>query len=98
MCEYGVFHGFTPLVWGVVASTAGGGLLVAAVVKHADNILKTFATATAIVFTCVFTSVITRTLPSARFLQGMTLVLCSLLTYNLGPDFLRKRGMGHGAE
>ena len=37
----GAFVGFTPAVWLVTTLTAGGGLLIASVVKHADNLLKT---------------------------------------------------------
>ena len=62
----------------MVALKALGGLLVAAVVKYADNILKTFATALAIMLTCVFT-------PSSvtpRFVQGVAVVLMSLPLYN----------------
>jgi UDP-galactose transporter len=33
-------HGFTPLVWCQVFLFAGGGLLVSAVIKYADNVLK----------------------------------------------------------
>ena len=40
-----LFAGFTPAVWSVVGLKAFGGLLVAAVVKYADNILKTHAAA-----------------------------------------------------
>ena len=38
--ERGFFHGFDGLVATVVFLQAAGGLLVAAVVKYADNILK----------------------------------------------------------
>ena len=38
--ERGFFHGFDGLVAAVVFLQAAGGLLVAAVVKYADNILK----------------------------------------------------------
>jgi len=78
----GPLQGFSPLVWAVVASTAFGGLLVAAVVKHADNIVKMYAAACAIVLTCAVTSIVTASPPSALFLSGMALVLGSLLLYN----------------
>ena len=78
----GPLQGFSPLVWAVVASTAFGGLLVAAVVKHADNIVKMYAAACAIVLTCAATSIVTASPPSALFLSGMALVLGSLLLYN----------------
>jgi UDP-sugar transporter A1/2/3 len=82
IAEHGVLVGFTPLVWLATALTAFGGLLIAAVVKYADNVLKTFATAVAIVLTCAAQVVSTRTAPSAGFLQGMALVLLSMLLYN----------------
>ena len=37
------------MVWGVVLLNSAGGLLVAATMKYADNIVKCFATAIAIV-------------------------------------------------
>lgn len=36
----GFFNGYDAFVWFLVAQQAGGGLLVAVVVKYADNILK----------------------------------------------------------
>ncbi len=36
----GFFYGYTPFVWYVVVLNATGGLLVALVIKYADNILK----------------------------------------------------------
>ena len=75
MGEHGLLAGFTPRL--VTLLTAGGGLLVAAVVKHADNVLKT-ATATAIVATCLVTAVTSGALPSAGFVQGMALVIGSM--------------------
>uniref|UniRef100_A0A8C3P8V4 Solute carrier family 35 member A2 n=1 Tax=Chrysemys picta bellii TaxID=8478 RepID=A0A8C3P8V4_CHRPI len=49
----GFFHAYSPLVWGVVLNQAFGGLLVAVVVKYADNILKGFATSLSIVASTV---------------------------------------------
>jgi len=49
IAEHGLLVGFTPLAWSVVLLKALGGLLVAAVVKYADNVLKTYATAIAII-------------------------------------------------
>lgn len=44
------FHGFTKWVWILVALQAGGGLLVAAVIKYADNVLKGLATGVSVCF------------------------------------------------
>lgn len=81
----GPFVGFTPTVWSVVWLRALGGLLVAAVIKYADNIVKTYATAVAIVLTCVVSSVLDGSRPTRAFLQGMSLVLASVLLYNRKP-------------
>ncbi|KAK2511471.1 hypothetical protein Q9966_016630, partial [Columba livia] len=45
----GFFYGYNAAVWAVVVNQAAGGLLVAVVVRYADNILKGFATALAVV-------------------------------------------------
>eukprot|EP01052_Picozoa_sp_SAG31_P002857 SAG31_NODE_103_length_25164_cov_12.124317_25_plen_90_part_00 len=42
--EKGFFYGYDEVVWGVIVVNAGGGMIVAAVIKYADNILKGFAT------------------------------------------------------
>ena len=44
--------------------------------------MKTYATAIAIVLTCIATSVIERALPTLGFVQGMVLVLTSMFLYN----------------
>ena len=51
-------------------------------VKHADNLLKTYATAVAIVLTCCISSATTGVAPTVGFLQGMGLVLASIFLYN----------------
>ena len=38
------FKGYNSIVWGVIFFQAAGGLIVAMVVKYADNIIKNFAT------------------------------------------------------
>ena len=84
IAQHGALVGFTPLAWAVVLLKALGGLLVAAVVKYADNVLKTYATAIAIVLTCVLTCLQTRIAPSLGFLQGMAMVIASIFLYNFG--------------
>jgi len=81
----GLFAGFTPAVWLVTALTAAGGLLIAAVVKFADNVLKTYATAVSILVTASVTAFLTGVAPSVGFLQGMVLVISSMLLFNVGP-------------
>jgi UDP-sugar transporter A1/2/3 len=78
----GPLVGFSALVWNVVLLKALGGLLVAAVVKYADNVLKTYATAIAIVLTFAVGCVQTRTMPTIAFLQGLAMVIASIFLYN----------------
>uniref|UniRef100_A0A8C6WGY2 Solute carrier family 35 member A3a n=1 Tax=Neogobius melanostomus TaxID=47308 RepID=A0A8C6WGY2_9GOBI len=47
--ESGMFQGYNTLTWTVVALQALGGLVIAAVIKYADNILKGFATSLSII-------------------------------------------------
>jgi len=48
----------------------------------ADNVLKTYATAIAIVVTCIIGTITTGVPPTPFFLCGMALVLLSMLMYN----------------
>jgi len=45
----GFFTGYTPVVWSVISLQALGGLVIALVVKNADNIVKGFATSLSII-------------------------------------------------
>jgi UDP-sugar transporter A1/2/3 len=40
VAEHGLNAGFTPMVWQIVLNQALGGLLVALVIRYADNLLK----------------------------------------------------------
>ena len=68
--EQGFLHGYTPLVWAVVAVQAAGGLLVAVVVKYADNIMKTFATSFAIILGAAVNAVVGGFRPDGTFAMG----------------------------
>ena len=56
--ERGFFGGYTTIVWIVVIVQAAGGLIVAVVVRYADNVLKTFAASFSIVVSCVVSSIL----------------------------------------
>jgi len=45
--DFSVFRGFTPMVFLLAFNNAFGGLLVALVIKHADNVLRSFSSALA---------------------------------------------------
>jgi solute carrier family 35 (UDP-sugar transporter), member A1/2/3 len=74
----GYLHGFTPLVWILVILQAGGGLLVAAVIKYADNVLKGLATGVSVVAATLFSMIIFGTPLSNQFSVGAVLILLAV--------------------
>jgi len=58
-----------------------GGILVAVVVKYADNILKGFATSSAIVISCVVSVYLFDVTLSVQFIIGTVFVMLSIYLY-----------------
>eukprot|EP00088_Acartia_fossae_P027236 TRINITY_DN2797_c2_g1_i6.p1 TRINITY_DN2797_c2_g1~~TRINITY_DN2797_c2_g1_i6.p1 ORF type:complete len:337 (-),score=51.79 TRINITY_DN2797_c2_g1_i6:369-1379(-) len=83
--EKGFFHGYDSFVWFTVMQNALGGLLVAVVVKYADNILKGFACSLAIIITCVASIFIFDFSLSFQFAVGAALVISSIFLYGYQP-------------
>lgn len=83
--ERGFFFGYNWFVNYLVVLQAGGGLVVAMVVKHADNILKGFATSLAIVISCVASIYLFAFHLTFQFSLGASLVICSIFMYSHQP-------------
>lgn len=80
----GMLQGYTTLTWIVVLLQAFGGLIVAAVVKHADNVLKGFATSISIILSTLLSYLLFENFnPTTYFYYGATLVITSTLMYSL---------------
>jgi len=77
--------GFTPWVWVLVMLQAGGGLLVAAIIKYADNVLKGLATGVAVVVSTLCSMVLFDTPLTMQFTAGAVLILGSV--YFFSNDF-----------
>lgn len=90
--ESGFFRGYDLFIWYLVVLQAGGGLIVAVVVKYADNILKGFATSLAIIISCVASIYIFDFQLTLSFTLGAALVICSIFLYGYQPG-----GGGAGA-
>eukprot|EP00434_Breviolum_minutum_P026258 symbB.v1.2.023209.t1/scaffold2101.1/size89465/10 len=76
---------YSGLVWAVIALQAIGGLVVAAVLKYADNILKCFGNAVSIVISCLLSSVLLQEFqPDMLFVLGTLCVLVATTLYSLG--------------
>jgi UDP-sugar transporter A1/2/3 len=61
---------------------AVGGLIVAVVVKYADNVLKVFASSFSIIFSCLISAVLFDFRPNGLFLVGAALVCLSTALYS----------------
>ncbi|XP_052319380.1 UDP-N-acetylglucosamine transporter-like isoform X2 [Oncorhynchus keta] len=80
--ESGVFQGYNPLTWTVVALQALGGLVIAAVIKYADNILKGFATSLSIILSTLISYFwLVDFDPTSVFFLGAVLVLAATFLY-----------------
>jgi UDP-sugar transporter A1/2/3 len=90
------FHGFTGLVWVLVALQAGGGLLVAAVIKYADNVLKGLATGVSVCFATAFSSVFFGTPMTTQFTVGATAILISVYLFSNPMTKAQITGAGGG--
>jgi len=77
----GFFQGYDTVVALVVCLQAAGGLLVAMVIKYADNILKGFATSISVVLTCTVSYFLFGTSVTAVFGLGAALVLLAVWLY-----------------
>jgi len=91
--RHGFFSGYSAVVWAVIVLQAGGGMLVAVVVKYADNILKGFATSLSTVLSTVVSVSLFGFVVSPLFLAGAVLVLGSAFLYN-SADGAQKAAAG----
>ena len=86
----GFLAGYTPIVWTVVIVQAAGGLIVAVVVKYADNVLKVFATSFSIVISCIISAFLFDFRPTFMFLVGASLVVLATVMYS-SPEKRKRR-------
>eukprot|EP00038_Savillea_parva_P031657 m.89240 g.89240 ORF g.89240 m.89240 type:complete len:386 (+) comp9791_c0_seq1:319-1476(+) len=81
IAEGGFFQGYTDVVWFVVALQGGGGLVIAAVIKYADNLLKIFATSLSIIAIGAFSWVYMDFEITNHFIMGSVLVMLATFLY-----------------
>ncbi|XP_060934753.1 solute carrier family 35 member A3a [Limanda limanda] len=80
--ESGMFQGYNKVTWAVVALQALGGLVIAAVIKYADNILKGFATSLSIIMSTVISYFWLQDFdPTGVFFLGALLVITATFLY-----------------
>ncbi|XP_039590484.1 UDP-N-acetylglucosamine transporter-like isoform X1 [Polypterus senegalus] len=80
--EHGLFQGYNMLTWVVVSLQALGGLVIAAVIKYADNILKGFATSLSIILSTLISYFwLQDFVPTSVFFFGAVLVIAATFLY-----------------
>lgn len=84
--QKGFFFGYDLFVYFLILLQAGGGLIVAVVVKYADNILKGFATSLAIVLSCLASIILFSFQLTIQFSLGTMLVIASVFLYGYDPN------------
>ena len=97
MSTNGFFYGYNTVVVVVVLLQASGGLLVALVVKYADNILKGFATSISIIISCVCSYFLFDFKVNGKFMFGAGLVLYAVFLYS-SPGAAPKKTNGDTAS
>jgi UDP-sugar transporter A1/2/3 len=81
----GFLTGYTEMTWVLVLVQALGGILVALVMKYADNIMKGFATSIAIVVSGIFSYMFLDFIPTVYFMLGASTVILAVMLYSC-PD------------
>lgn len=76
------FHGFTTWVWVLVSLQAGGGLLVAAIIKYADNVLKGLATGVSVCFATGVSTLLFGTPIGGQFTIGAGMILTAVYFFS----------------
>jgi len=79
---HGFFFGYDMAVWSVIMLHAFGGIVIAVVVKYADNILKGFASSAAIIISCIVSMYIFDFVLTTLFVIGATLVIIATYMYS----------------
>jgi len=83
--ERGLWHGFDHRAVIAVVSSALGGLIVSAVLKYADSVLKGYATASSVILTGLLSALLFGTSIDLHFMLAVVNVTCSIALYgNLG--------------
>jgi len=86
-------HGFSKWAWLLIFLQAGGGMLVAAVIKYADNVLKGLATGVSVCVGTGMSFLIFGTYISFQFVVGAGIILTSVYFFS---NPIKKQPSGDG--
>lgn len=85
IAQHGFFQGYRPITVATICIQAAGGLIVALVIKYADNILKGFATSLSIILSTTVSVFLFNFVVTIYFLVGTALVFGATYMYSV-PD------------
>ena len=91
--EYGVFNDFKTSLLIAIILQAAGGLLVGAVLKYADNIIKGFVTSVGVIFASLASVYLFNFVITTTFVIGAIIVFTSLHVYNSKRNYLLEYGL-----
>jgi len=77
-----LFHGFSNAVWALVFFQSCGGLLVAAVIKYADNVLKGMSTGMSVILSTACSSILFKSALTFQFGFGALIILASVYLFS----------------
>ena len=89
IAQHGMLQGFGVVEWAMVLINSAGGLLVAAVMKYADSIVKCFASALAIIFGALISVPLFGFSASPTFICGTSTAVVASVLYAWAPTTLR---------
>ncbi|KIV82968.1 hypothetical protein PV11_05030 [Exophiala sideris] len=95
--ENGFFQGFTPSAVATILLSACGGLIVAVVVKYADNIMKGFATSLSVILSTIVSVILFDFQATIFFLEGASLVFLATYLYSV-PEQTLPSEQEHSSE
>ncbi|KAG9412752.1 hypothetical protein AC1031_015653 [Aphanomyces cochlioides] len=79
--DFSFFEGYNHFTYGVIALQACGGLIIAAVVRYSDNVVKNFGTALSLVLSSLLANYLFHTTSPPMFYVGGFLVVASVFVY-----------------
>ncbi|KAF0685763.1 Aste57867_22371 [Aphanomyces stellatus] len=79
--DFSFFEGYNEFTYGVIGLQACGGLIIAAVVRYSDNVVKNFGTALSLVLSSLLANYLFRTTSPPMFYVGGFLVVASVFVY-----------------
>lgn len=82
VARQGFFANYTPLTWFTITLHSLGGILIACVIKYADNLVKTIATSLSVVLSSLVSWLFLGFILTPQFVVGAMLVLASAYGYS----------------